>query len=305
MQPPTKTIEPKALVDVAIQVYGKPYQTAVTLESLARHSRPWINRIFFVEERRQPEPFDFSPLIESMPVPVVRFRPRYWHGDNVFRPPWKLRFTAYRQALRYQYAWETTDQPYLFLTHNDMLYEKDLIGAYLGQIGDAIGIGAVGQCWNCEAHYAGKCVPERQREYRPSPSEFAQLLASTRPGPRRSLYPVLAPGKPAWPLPECRLNEFAALINMRLARGISFPAGPVLPFGATVGVDVGSQWFSQVCQMGFSVHHFDFSAYAKHAWATPGAGGFEAQLDPSLYRSAEERAKALLEQDYGFPVRHL
>ena len=39
------------IVDVAINVFGKPAQTALTLFSLLAHSGRWIDRIYFVEER--------------------------------------------------------------------------------------------------------------------------------------------------------------------------------------------------------------------------------------------------------------
>ena len=41
-------------VDVVIQVYGKPWQTLCTLESLMAHSQQWINKIYLTEEAKHP-----------------------------------------------------------------------------------------------------------------------------------------------------------------------------------------------------------------------------------------------------------
>ena len=287
-------------VDVAIQVYGKPYQTALTLASLARWSARWIHRVFVIEERNQPEPVDFAKLSAASRLPLVRFRPKHWFGVKPVNALWRMRFRDYRQSFRYQYAWETSDRRFLFLTHNDMLYSGDLIGAYLDRIGGSIGIGMVGQCWNCEAHYAGVCIPERFKLYRPTQAQYRDLLANTRSGPRRDRHPQVDTARePAWPLPECRLNEFAALINMETARPLSYPRGDVLPFGANIGVDVGSHWFRQVCEMGFDVQHFAYGEYATHAWASSGRPGFEADGNRDLYDEAESRALELLRSDFG------
>ena len=42
------------LVDVAINVYGKPYQTLATLKTLMLHSGKHIDKIYFIQESKQP-----------------------------------------------------------------------------------------------------------------------------------------------------------------------------------------------------------------------------------------------------------
>jgi len=287
-------------VDAAIQIYGKPYQTAATLYSLARHSERWISTVFVSLDRRQPEHFDFRALLKDLPFRVRWHRPGFWLGSTTIQPSWKLRIAPYRRSIRYQFAWEETRQRFLFVTHNDMLYRGDLIGAYLDGIGNAAAIGSVGQCWNCEANYGGVCSSDRYREYRPTPEQYIQLLASTRSGPRRSRYPDMSGLAPAWPLPECRLNEFAALINMDVARPLSYPKGPVLPFGGMFGLDLGAHWFRQMCTLGRDIRHFNFTPLASHGWAMDGYGGDVSANDPELYRQSEQMALELLRSEYGW-----
>src|SRR5947208_6448726 len=107
-------------VDVAIQIYGKPYQSAVTLLSLIRHCERWISTIFVSMDRRQPEYFDLASLLNGVRLPIRWHHPRFWMGTRSIKPSWRLRFGPYRRSLRYQFAWETTRQPFLFVTHNDM-----------------------------------------------------------------------------------------------------------------------------------------------------------------------------------------
>ena len=41
-------------IDVAINVYGKPWQTLVSLKSLLKVSAKYIDKIYFIEENKQP-----------------------------------------------------------------------------------------------------------------------------------------------------------------------------------------------------------------------------------------------------------
>ncbi|MBL0045733.1 MAG: hypothetical protein IPP33_15440 [Flavobacteriales bacterium] len=65
-------------VDVAINVYGKPAQTAVTLLSLIEHSGQWIDRIWFIEERRQPFDARFDELKNYLGDRLIHYRPWFW-----------------------------------------------------------------------------------------------------------------------------------------------------------------------------------------------------------------------------------
>jgi hypothetical protein len=276
-------------VDVAVHVYGKPKQTAVTLLSLLQHSGHWIDRIWFVTEREQPYGARFDGLLEVLHDRLERFTPAYWLGVEPVRGTWKYRFRSYRYSVRYQYAWERSQKDHLFITHNDVLYTGDIVGALLERSPGRIAVGHIGQCWNCPAHAAGKCGSTSFMDYRPTYEEVMRL-ARAHGAPRAAHYPRAMDTRAPWPLPECRMNEWAALIDLRIAKPITLPHGKAIPFGALHGLDIGTQWFHDVINGGCSVAHVDLSLYAQHAWASDTGGGHAALADRSVYHRQEQKA---------------
>ena len=68
-------------VDVAINVYGKPYQTAVSIWSLVKNSGKNIQQIYVTLEKRQPEGFDESLLRSLLEgLPITYFTPKFFFG---------------------------------------------------------------------------------------------------------------------------------------------------------------------------------------------------------------------------------
>jgi hypothetical protein len=284
-------------IDVAVNVFRKPYQTAVTLLSLLKYSGHLIDKIYFtIDESGSEHLYDF--LLERLSGRYVLFVPRYhyWIRSSKHRR-FLYRYRVFRHSLRYQYAWEATDKKYLFLTHNDVLYYADVATHYLQTIGDHIGVGEVGMCWNCPASAAGVCSSERYLEYHPSVDEY-RALTREHPGVRFKYYPRYRHEKP-WPLPECRLNEWACLIDMGKARPVTKPYGACTPFGAMY-LDIATEWFYDVHQLGYSVVHSGREGYYDHAWASPGYNGHELLFDKEQYRLAEEKAKHILEEEYDY-----
>ena len=167
----------------------------------------------------------------------------------------------------------------------------------LQNIGSNIGIGPVGQCWNCSANFAGLCTPDTYTKFKPTYSELIQLLA-THPGSRQKDYGKLPHKKYPWPLPECRLNEWTALINMTLARPATMPVGRAIPFGAFYELDIATKWFSDVLNMGHTVANFDISAFAQHAWAGKTRSGHAALLDIDEYTYSEKVALDFIINEY-------
>lgn len=288
----------KRTVDVAINVYGKPYQTAITLLSLLKHSGQWIDKIYFIEERKQPANTDLRFLYTLFGDRLIRFRPSFWLWTNPFKRRFLLKFSAFRHAIRYQYAWEKSDKQYLLITHNDVLYTDDLVGAYLQNIGDNIGIGKIGQCWNCPAHTANRCDGNRYWDYRPSKEELADLVRQY-PGPRTTHFASEVERLSSWPTPECRLNEYTALINLKKARPVTMPEGPAIPFGAYDGLDVATRWFWDVSNKGYRTANFDFDPYAQHDWIGQMNSGHAALFDDKLYARTEAIAREQLRTEFG------
>jgi len=276
-------------VDVAINVYGKPHQTAVTLMSLLKHSGAHIGRIHITLEKRQPFGAEFGTLLSMLGARATIHQPPFWFGVRPQRSKWLMHWSAYRRSLRYQHAWETSKAPYLFITHNDMLYNADIIGAMLKAINGHVAVGPVGQCWNCPAAFAKKCSPERFTTYRPGYAEWQQLVEQT-PGPRAAHYDRVVDPQQPWPLPECRINEWSMLVDLQRARPLTMPHGKAVPLGALYGLDIGTQWFHDVFNAGATVEHFAIAPYANHAWASSTGGGHAALSDKAVYDAEEARA---------------
>lgn len=289
-------------IDVAISVYGKPYITAVTLLSLLKHSGQWINRIYFTEERQQPAGSDLSQLKKWLkPYNVVYNRPAMHYGyRNMVEDPRRhlLALSPFRRAIRYQYAWEKSLSQYLFVTHNDVLYKGDLLKIYVESIGDGVGIGKVGQCWNCPAFKENLCDGDRYLIYRPAEPEVVQLYEK-HGDVRGGQYKKQLARQGAWPLPECRLNEYTCLIDLKKARKATKPFGKAQLFGLFGTIDSGSEWFSDISHQGLSVTNFDYDPYATHSWVNALNSGNQALSDRSIYDAEEEIARHYLQTEFG------
>lgn len=292
-------------VDVAISVYGKPHITAVTLLSLLKYSGQWINTIYFTEEREQPAGTDLSQLKAWLkPYRVIYDRPAMYYGyRNMVESPRRhlLALPSFRQAIRYQYAWEKSSSRYLFVTHNDVLYKDDLLKAYVEAIGDGVGVGKVGQCWNCPAFKEALCNGDRYLTYRPTEQEVVDLYEK-HGDVRGGSYKKQLARQGAWPLPECRLNEYTCLIDLRKARLATKPTGKAQLFGLFGTIDSGSEWFSDLAHQGFTVTNFDYDPYALHSWVNAINNGTRALADRSIYDAEEEIARQYLQTEFGSAI---
>ncbi|MHA8100064.1 hypothetical protein VR479_12270 [Aquirufa aurantiipilula] len=282
-------------VDVAVNVYGKPYQTAVSIWSLMKSSGKHIQQIYVTLEKSQPEGFD-ETLLRSLleGLPIIYFKPKFFFGWWEGRRKGLINkillyFKDYRYSIRSQYPWENSRATWLFMMHNDMLYTGDLIGHYLANIGDAMGIGQVGQCWNCPA-FGELCDGNRYWDFRPSMDELKALYQS-RPEGRAVAHGLVQEGQLSWPLPECRLNEHAALINLVKARPLTSPLGPVAPIGLKNSLDNGIPWFQGMTLRGHKMVNESYMPFAKHAWTNDTDCGHASLFDKNMYDREEEMAK--------------
>lgn len=288
----------KPKVDIALNVYGKPYQTALTLRSLLKYSGDYVNKIFIVLERKQPNNFSHQ-LLRSLlsDLPIEYYTPQLYLGwtEKNLRP-WMLKILlklpSYRYSIRYQYAWEKTKAPFLFLTHNDMVYHTDIISTYLNNLNGNIAIGHVGQCWNCPAHKI-HCDGSKYFDYRPDMDELRALYDGWKVD-RAVQMGLLKDGMTSWPLPECRLNEHAALFDMSIARPLTIPEGPCTPVG-TMNMDIGVKWFQEIAMRGLRVSHDSYLNHARHGMFNVQGSGHGALFDRELYEYEEKMAKEMLE----------
>ena len=300
-------------VDVAINYYGKPYHTMVAIGSLLEYSGSHIDRIYLIKESQQPQGGEFiTELLARHDWNVEVFTPRYFFGVEKYagwfhfrRRPFRrfqrykgwfaLRRRAYRWSIRYQYAIEHTDKRYLFLTHNDVRFFGDVLQPMLDTMneGTYAGVGDIGACWKCPAKAASLCVANRPSGLRLTYEESLDLYERF---PSRHRTPNVSPLDQANPVPfpECRLNEWFALVDTEAYRREVKPRGSTEPLGSYDLGDVGIAWFRSMSHKGYSFAHV-VGPYV-HAW-TPEIrerGGHAALLDRSLY----EREEAVAEQYY-------
>ena len=302
-----------AQIDVLINVCGKPYQTALALLTLERVSGHHIDRIWFVEENTKDLDVDIHTgrhgfVLDRLAHKISYLRPEVWHYCFALEPE-KLGDLTYRQAIRYQWGWESTDKDHVLIIHNDAHFHGDVVGAMLDGIGDHIAIGHVGQCWYCPAAFTGKCGPDSYMDYRPSFAELQDLYKKTR-APEGSLMRAYHLPRmhdcfvrQPWPLPECRVNEWCALIDMKKARPLTVPKGRVTPFGAILNVgkqilDVGCGWFRDMHVRGHTCGNFDIYRYMHHDVPPTGQPTL---LDRAAYEGRELAALARLRAEFGHP----
>lgn len=272
-------------IDVIINVFGKPWQTICTLKSLLKHSGKHIDKIYLIKELKQPygENIDFIS--------------DYFSNLEIYTPK-KYSFTSFnldhnnqdqRFIVRYQYGIENSNKKFVFVTHNDVLYTDDIIGDMLNLIGDSVGIGEIGQCWNCPAKEAGLCSGEKFYEWNPS---YDDILKLSLPHVRTRLE-MINRNQPK-PLPECRLNEWASLLNREIIMKESKPNGSVSLFGQ-YGLDLGTSWFREMHLKGYKF--VDYRKNYSHGFWTKTSGYF-AQLNQNVYNDGEVNAKKYFEENF-------
>ncbi|PKK35072.1 hypothetical protein BWI96_18630 [Siphonobacter sp. SORGH_AS_0500] len=293
-------------IDVAISYYGKPYQTMVTLFSLLEQSNNYIDKIYLCIEKKQP----YEDAWQGIPKIKEIFEKRgviIVHLDKFV--PWMANVSPQgldettRLSLRYQYALEKTNKKYLLICHNDMLYHKDLIHPMIqvfernpGE--NLVGVGRIGQCWNCSAFYAKLCTPEKFEDYKPSQQELLEQLEQY-PTPRYKRSRELVSEGFVHPLPECRLNEYACLVNVDLYRKTTIPNGPVPYFGGVWnGSDTAAAWFRDSYLNGLRFENLYYEDYADHAPFSSVSNGNDADNNRVIYEDIEQQARDYMIKHY-------
>ena len=212
-------------VDVSIAFYGKPYQAIVTIKTLMQYSSQHIDKIYLSRERLQPHNdyvgiFKILDYFRNDPsVKIVVQYPHYFLGLGVRDYERAKVDTRFRQSIMYQYPLEVSDKKYLVVMHNDMLFYGDMIGDMLKEFEkgpkNLAGVGSIGQCWSCPAgpDWGNKCNSKMFEEYVPT-TEEAMALAEAHATPRRDIQLKVIRNGRTHILPECRLNEYCAMIDL-------------------------------------------------------------------------------------------
>lgn len=259
-------------VDVIIQVYGKPWQTLCTIESLMTHCKQHIDKIYLLEETKHP----FNDNVDEIfkyDYPIIHHK--YENFVNIYGIKSK---DVPLENIRHQFGIENSDKKYVFICHNDVLFQGDIIGEMLNKIEEYVGIGEIGQCWNCPLKHIEKCSGETFNNVNITWSDLKQLKLPhirTRIDNLDKDIPKL--------MPECRLNEFACLIN----REVCIKEGR--PYFGEFDEDSGTAWFKSMYKKGYK-----FKDYRKnyiHAYWSGGIGGHETEQKEKIYWETENNAK--------------
>lgn len=298
-------------IDVIISVCGKPLQTTLALLSLEKASGHWIDKIYFIEENTKSQDIDtgcHDHVLNKLAHKIVHFMPKQW--NYCFPIEWdKMDDTDYRHSVRYQYGWEMSDKDHVLIIHNDAIFRQDVVGPMLEAMGDHVAAGHIGQCWYCPAAFSGKCSPDTYMDYRPDFMELKALYKNANPPEGKQVRAYHLPRmhdlflQQPWPLPECRVNEWCCMVNMKIARKLTMPHGRVTPFGAFINVgkqilDVGCQWFREMHIRGHSCLNFDIYKYMHHDVPPTGQPTL---IDKGKYKDREIMALEILRRDFGYP----
>jgi len=299
-------------VDVLINVFAKPHQTALAVLSLLRHSDRHIHTLYFHQEpcTSEFEKRDHTKLLAYLGSRVRLFIPKYWLGTDVTDEQRLMRDPEYRLSMRYQYGWEQTNKKYVLIIHNDIEVIADPVTKLMGVIGNAAAAGEIGQCWWCPAGQHGFCSPERYTQFKPKYHQLMYIYNQGMDYKNRRAYNLGLKEEfrmQPWPLPECRVNEWCMLVDMHKARpgtqpfGKAAPLGGLFASGAKIGknwdedvtLDTGVQWFRDMSLQGHSFAHSPLEQCIIHD-----RKGNVALYSPELYVKNEIHAKEKLEREY-------
>ena len=301
---------PAERVDVAVNIFAKPYQTALSLLSLLKQSEPHVGTIWLQSEPMGSRYDRVSPYVvarylqEELHWPCRVSQPEHWLALKAPDPA-RLGDAAYRLSIRYQNAFEHSDSRKLLLMHNEVYVFGDALGEMLAAMGDAFAIGQLGQCWRCPAHApqvvrdimgGPPCASARYEEFRPDAAALRRLYARARElnvpvRPYEECFTELFDRQP-WPLPECRVNEWFCLLDLERTRPHCVPFGPALPPGAfgacgRYNLDTSVPWFRAMHALGYRARHFDYKRHLRH-WVGTG------KMSASRYTVADDNARKLL-----------
>jgi hypothetical protein len=267
-------------VDVAINYYGKSFQTIATIQSLLNYSHKSIDKIYLVVEKKQPF-FSNLNFIKRIYPNLILYTPSTY---EFMKSKVDYFIQNDRFKVRYQFPIENSDKKYIFLSHNDVLYTGDVVGEMLAIIEGNAGVGQIGQCWNCPASFAKKCNPDSYHLYRPSTKELIELI-NQFPSPRTNLNCI--DYENTFPLPECRLNEWACLLDRELLIKESKPVGNGPLFGEYDKLDLGSKWFKYMNLLGYTFRNYN-QKYIHGFWAND--AGYPIQQSTFKYLISELKA---------------
>jgi hypothetical protein len=153
-----------------------------------------------------------------------------------------------------------------------------------------LGVGQIGQCWNCPLFSAGLCDGDRVQYIS---LDYEQVISTVRNNPSpRTTERVIDPKYPL-PMPECRLNEWVAILKADKYREITIPKGNISLFGKK-GFDIATEFYRKAVLAGYRFKNVDLMPFAKHGYFSNGCGN-AALFDSKMFVDEESKAKRYLE----------
>lgn len=287
------------MIDAIINAYGKPWQTLCTIQSMIEHSGGHIDKIFLIREKEQPYDDHADREIWRLKglenIQLVFYTPRWHVFQNHDITEEEASNKEYRYGIRYQYGIEHSNKKYVLVSHNDVLYQNDIVGKMILDLPsgyNTAGIGHIGQCWNCPGEAHDKCTSEKFGTWVPTFEDIVDLGI-----PHVRTHANSIDRDHPFPLPECRLNEWCAIINRDTCMKECKPVDDTPLFGSNAGLDTACGWFKSLYLKGYKFKHFDINKYVYHGyWARN--SGYPTQLDRDKYFVAEEEAMKYWVQNY-------
>jgi hypothetical protein len=297
-------------IDVSIAFYGKPYQAIVTIKTLMKYSGQHIDKIYLSRERLQPHD-DYVGIFKIIDYfrndPSVRLEvsyPYHFLGLGVSDYERAKHDTRFRHSILYQYALEKTDKKYLCIMHNDMLFYGDMIGDMLKTFENSpenvAGVGSIGQCWSCPAgpDWGNKCHSKMFEQYVPTKEEALELTAA-HATPRRDIQLKVINNGRVHIMPECRLNEYCAMIDVEKYRKETLPQGDIGCYGGGWnGVDTATVWSHDMYQRGYTFRHLTLEDYTRHAPFDATGSGTQSNSRSDTYFNAERNAEKYINENF-------
>lgn len=312
-------------VDVAIQSYKKPESLIYTLLSLKRYCGDSIDTVYidddcsadgtveyYLDEKLQNA---LAPI--KLKVRVNEKRSAYTYtlmtkqlfrrksfsekirllGHIVIK---RLRWMPTEDDIRYQWAIDQTDKPYLFVVHDDIKFFDNVVELYRKTLetDDKMAIvGDLGGSKRCPFGPCGEaCSPEKiQRGI--FPCENWPLT-----GKQSVFHTMLGRYKR-----NCRINEWCCMLRVDVAREMTQKFG--VCFGNYEGGgDVATYWFDKIIQQGY--HFADplptpeaRGEYYLHWWQ--GHEGHEVWVDYGRGKAEYEKdmIRECIKKDFGYELQ--
>lgn len=277
-------------VDVVLNIFGKPWQTIVTIKSLLKYSSEYIDKIYFIIENNVINE-DIKWIIDEINYNnIICYTPKYSLGLMITNLEECKNNIYYLNSLRYEYGLKNTDKKYILVIHNDVLFISDIIMSFIDNIKHGFGIGEIGQCWNCPLFCDNLCSHDK---FMHNDLSYDIILNSVNkyPNSRTYLNKHYIDINYTKILPECRLNEWCTLIDAEKYKNFVIPNGNVRPLGGYFKMDIGDAWFEDMYRLGFEAINYNIKKSTIHGYFSEEGNGNASLSNIEYYNNEEKLAK--------------